>query len=114
MAINTVSTSNQLNTPETSDGIQLGSSATTSKFAFYGATPVVQPTNASQAAVTVLTDTSGGTAHLDTGIQALTASYNSGILANAISTLALAAINNAKLTNQLRADLVTLGLIKGS
>lgn len=100
-------------TPQTSGGRETGQSAT-DKIGFYGTTPVTQPTNASQAAVTVLTDTSGGTAHLDTGLQALTSTYNSGILANALSSLALAAINNAALTNRLRADLVTLGLIKGS
>lgn len=103
MSVNTVTTSNQLNTPETSDGFQMGS-ATTSKVAFYGSTPVSQPTNASQAAIT---DSSGGAASATTGIQALTATYNSTILGNAIATLAAQG-------NAIRAALVSLGLIKGS
>lgn len=113
MSVNTVSTSNQLNTPETPDGYQIGS-AVTSKVGFYGSTPVIQATNASQAAVTAITDTSGGTAHLDTGLQALTSTYNSGIIANAISSLALASQNSATLLNSIRTALVNVGIIKGS
>lgn len=104
MSVNTVTTSNQLNTPETSDGFQVGASATTSKVGFYGATPVVQPTNASQAAIT---DSSGGAANASTGVAALTATYNSAIIANAIATLAAQ-------TNAMRTALVNLGLIKGA
>lgn len=109
----TETTSNLTKTPQTVAGYNCGVSAT-DLVGFYGATPVVQPTSASQAAVTLITDTSAGSAHLDTGLQALTSTYNSGIIANALSSLALAAINNAVLTNKLRADLVALGLIKGS
>ncbi len=110
----TETTANKVFTPSEPDGYVVGQSATLDKVGFYGTTPVVQPTSASQAAVTLITDTSGGAAHLDTGLQALTSTYNSGIVANALSSLALAAINNAVLTNKLRADLVALGLIKGS
>ena len=38
----------------------------TDPISFYGKTPVTQPTNASEAEVTVITDTSGGTVHADT------------------------------------------------
>lgn len=78
---------------------------TTSDYgAFYGATPVLRPTAAAQATIT---DASGGTASPTSGIQALTSSYNSAILGNAIATLAAQ-------TNAIQAALVTLGLIKGS
>jgi hypothetical protein len=103
MSVNTVTTSNQLNTPETPDGYQVGSAAT-SKVGFYGATPVVQPTSSSQA---IVTDSSGGTAAATNGIQTITATYNSTILANAVATL-------AQQSNALRLALVNLGLIKGS
>lgn len=60
---------------------------------FFGATPVVQPTNANEAAVlTVAAVTVAGYSFVTAG------------QANGIVTL----------LNQLRADLVTLGLIKGS
>lgn len=103
MSVNTVSTSNLIVTPDTPDGYQVGRGIT-SLIGFYGATPVSQPTNAAQAAIT---DTSGGTASATTGLQALTSSYNSTLVANAISTLAAQ-------TNQIRSALVTLGVIKGS
>lgn len=103
MAVNTVSTSNQLNSPETPDGYQVGKAAT-SLVGFYGASPIAQPSNAAQAAVT---DASGGTAAATNGILTLTATYNSTIIANAIATLA--AQNNA-----IRNALVSLGLIKGA
>lgn len=103
MSVNTITTTNQLNTPETSDGFQVGKTAT-SLVGFYGATPIVQPTNAAQAAIT---DTSGGTASATTGLQALTSTYNSTLIANAIST-------NAALVNQIRTALVNLGVIKGA
>ena len=84
-------------------GTSLGQSATDS-IGFYGATPVTQPTNAAQAAVV---DASGGAAAPTNGILTLTGTYNSAIIANAIATLAAQG-------NQMRAALVSLGLIKGS
>lgn len=103
MSVNTVTTSNQINTPETSDGFQVGKSAT-SLVGFYGATPVARTSGAAQATVT---DSSGGTAASTNGIQTITGTYNSTILANAIATLAAQ-------TNAIQAALVSLGLIKGS
>lgn len=85
-----------------SDGSRMGKSAS-EKNAFFGATPVVQPSGAAQGA---LTDSSTGTANTATGIAALTGTYNSTILANAIATLAAA-------VNAQRSALVSLGLIKG-
>lgn len=72
------------------DGICIGLSATEDKVAFFAATPVVQPTGASQAAVTALTTT-----HTTTTIAAVVA-------------------NLVTLVNKIRTDLVALGLIKGS
>lgn len=103
MSVNTVSTSNKLQTPDSSDGF-LVFPLSTSLGAFYGATPVVQPKGAAQALVV---DTSGGTATPATGITTITGTYNSTILANAIATIAAQ-------TNAIQAALVTLGLMKGS
>ena len=74
------------------DGSILGSSST-EKVGFWGVTPVVQPTSASQAAVSTAAATSGSAIYGFTSAQA-----------NGIVTL----------LNQLRADLVTAGIIKGS
>jgi hypothetical protein len=85
------------------DGQRLGQSAS-DKVAFYGSTPIVQPSAANQGAIT---DASGGTANLTTGVAALTATYNSTIIANALATI---------IAHQtaVRTALVNLGLIKGS
>lgn len=82
-----------------SGGTQLGQSSA-DLVGFWGVTPVVQQTG-----YTALTDTSGGSAAAGTGIQALTGTYNSGLIANGISTLA-AAVNN--ILSALRAE----GLLK--
>lgn len=79
-------------------------SAATATIGFYGATPLVQPSGAAQA---LLVDSSGGVAAATNGIAALTGTYNSTIIANAIATMVVQ-------QNGLRAALVSLGLIKGS
>lgn len=103
MAMETTTTSNLVKTRLSPDGYQVGQS-TADYVAFYGTTPVIRPSGAGQAQVT---DSSGGSASATTGIQALTAGYNSAILANAIATLAAQG-------NALRAALLSVGLIKGS
>lgn len=85
------------------DGTALGFTAA-DKISFYGSTPIVQPTGAAQAAIT---DGSTGTAAATNGIAALTATYNSTLLINAIATLAAQG-------NALRNALVSLGLISGA
>lgn len=85
------------------DGTSLGQSST-DKVSFYGATPIVQPTAATQAAIT---DSSGGVAAATNGVAALTGTYNSTIIANALATIIAQ-------TNQFRTALVNLGIIKGS
>lgn len=94
-------------------GHMIGQSAT-ALVGFYGTTPVVQPTSANQAAVVGVTDASGGAAAATNGILTVTGTYNATILANALATLAQLGNANKVLVNQLRADLVTLGVIKGS
>ena len=76
-----------------SGGMCIGLSAPADKVSFFAATPVVQPTSASQAAVATTAATTGAATYGFTSAQA-----------NGIVTL----------LNQIQSDLVTLGLIKGS
>ena len=78
---------------ESPDGAQIGKSATSSKLGFFAASPIVQPTSASQAAVATTAATTGAATYGFTSAQA-----------NDIVTL----------LNRIRTDLVALGLIKGS
>jgi hypothetical protein len=68
------------------------------KLGFYGATPI------SKATVTAVTDGSTGTANAATGIQPLTATYNSTLLINSIATLADG-------INRIRTALANVGLV---
>lgn len=88
----------------TSDGTILGQTATVTKVGFWGAAPVVQSTAAAQAAIT---DGSTGAAAPTNGVAALTGTYNSTILANALATIIAQG-------NAIRAALVNCGIIKGS
>jgi hypothetical protein len=84
-------TTNYLFNGDSTDGIQLAGSGD-DKLGFYGVTPVVQPTGAAQAALTLTTATSGGF-----GFSTATA-FDAAV---------------AQL-EEIRASLVALGLIKGS
>lgn len=75
-----------------SDGTQIGGAAT-DKVGFYGTTPAVQPSGANQAALTLTT---------------ITSSTPFGFVT---ATAASAAV---QLLVEIRAALVTLGVIKGS
>lgn len=86
-----------------SGGILLGETSS-EKVGFFGTTPVVQPSGAAQAAIT---DGSTGTANSATGVAALTATYNSTLLINALATIVAQ-------TNAIRSALVTVGIMKGS
>jgi hypothetical protein len=101
--MNTATDSMILKSAKASGGEQLGQSAA-DLVGFYGATPIVQPSGAAQA---VITDNSGGAANSSTGVAALTGTYNSTIIANALATII--AQNTA-----MRLALVNLGLIKGA
>ena len=75
------------------DGTSFGQSVT-DKISFYGVTPVIQPTSANQAAVaTTAVSTAAGIYGFTTAAQG-----------NAVVTL----------LNQIRSDLVTIGVLKGS
>lgn len=79
-----------------STGTYLGQDSS-DKIGFYGTTPVVQPSSASQAAVTA---TALGTIDFTSATEAATV---------------VAAVNELKiLANQVRAELVELGLISGA
>ena len=95
--------SNLVVTPDSDDGYNVGQSAS-SKVGFYGSTPVVQPSGAAQAAIT---DNSGGSADPSTGVVALTATYNSTIIADALATVIAQG-------NAVQSALSSLGLMKGS
>lgn len=103
MALNTATDNLKTQHEKSDGGIEVGQSAT-DKIGFYGTTPAAQPAAAIQGAIT---DDSGGTANLATGITTITGTYNSTIIANAVATLA------AQL-EEIRASLVELGIIKGS
>ena len=85
----------------TTNGTKIGTSAS-QRLGLWGATPVVQPSSANQAA---LTDSTTGTA--------------SGTVTDVGSSFSQATLNNnlasiLRLLNQLRNDLTTIGAIKGS
>ncbi len=101
------------------DGTQLGQDATTDKIGFWGTTPVVQPTSASQAAVTATATTAMSTT------LTISASNGAGTWAFASSTVANALSKSVQeqqvdlagvvvLLNQIRAELAEVGLITGS
>lgn len=83
-------------------GTDFGQSAS-DLIGFYGKTPIVQPTDAAQAAIT----NTLGTASATSGIQALTSTYNSTLIQNALATLWAQ-------SDAMRTALVNIGLIKGS
>jgi hypothetical protein len=101
--MNTATDTLETNTPLSGGGYTVGQSAA-DLVGFYGATPIVRPSSAAQG---VITDSSGGTANVTTGVAALTGTYNSAIIANALATII--AQNTA-----MRLALVNLGLIKGA
>lgn len=95
MAVNTESSSLKKElSDQNPSGVSVGYDAT-DKVGFYGATPIVQRSSASQAAITTT----------------LAVSTTSNIWGFSTSTQANAIIT---LANEMRAALVALGLIKGS
>lgn len=97
--------SNILETPKTADGIYVGQDSA-DKVGFYGTTPVAQPSSASQASVAAL------------GTTTISAANTSAVFGFSSSTAAAALVTKIEslrvLVNQLRSELVTLGVIKGS
>ena len=82
-------------------GAYIGQSAT-DLVGFYGATPVVKPSGASQSAVATA------------AITALITTPTATDIAVAVNSLITRAAASVTLVNQIRSDLVTLGLLKGS
>ena len=109
----TETTSNLTKTPQTVAGYNCGQSAT-DLVGFYGATPISQPTSADEATISSVINLNGATADWSSGIAVCTATYASAVVNSAIATLAQNCNNLRTLAHQLRADLVSLGLIKGS
>ena len=140
----TIATSFEQVTNNSPDGAQMGRSSS-EKNAFFGATPVVQPTSGSQASVSAtaaaasvtqvaVTDSLNGATF--TGTALLTSATPTvdeleaiagmlGLAVNAAGTdiaaqkveldkLITDVANTQTLSNQLRSELVTLGIIKGS
>jgi len=126
-----ISTSIEQVTYNSPDGAQMGKSAT-ELIAFYGATPVAQPSSASQAAVTqtsanttataaysahasgAVAVTSNAATDLDTTAAALAALRDEvAAYELEISNLVVDVAALTTLANQLRSELVTLGLISG-
>lgn len=85
------------------DGAIVFSSAS-KKGAFFGKTPIVQPSGAAQAAVAVSTITTAATTTTPWGFA--TSTQADALAATVVATRAL--------VNQLRSDIVALGLIKGA
>lgn len=94
----------------TTTGTQFGT-ATNQKLGFYGKTPVVQPSGAAQAAVT-LWDTVNAIGSLSISATYIQSEHTA--LKNDCESLAGDVRNIAALVNTLQAALVTLGAIKGS
>ena len=111
----TIATSYEQVTANSPDGAQMGRSSS-EKNAFYGSTPVVQPSSASQGAVTATAVTALAT----TGSGQTTTSYGFTTTTQADSIITRVnqlVVDDAAavvLVNQLRSELVTLGLIAGS
>lgn len=102
-------------TAATLDGIStvLGASSTT-PLAFYGVTPTTQPTSANQAAVATTAITAiATTAATSSGAFGFTSAQANGIIAG-LNSLITSRDAILVLLNQLRSDLVTVGMIKGS
>jgi hypothetical protein len=83
------------------DGTVLGRDSSSDKVGFYGATPVVQPSATAQSAVATTVITTVET-------------YTTTVWAASINSLIERVDALTTLANQIRADNVTLGLIKGS
>ena len=84
-----------------SDGTGIGQTAS-SKVGFYGATPVVRPSGTNQSAVAT------------TAITTLATTPTFTDIAVAVNSLISRVAAHTTLVNQLRSDLVTIGLLKGS
>lgn len=110
----TIATSYEQVTNNSPDGAQFGK-GTGEKIAFYGSTPVAQQSSGSQAAVTGTVGSALGTTSATTTSPH---GFATGTQADAITTrvnqLVVDSLASTILVNQLRTELVTLGLIPGA
>jgi hypothetical protein len=98
----------------TTTGTKVGT-ATTQKLGFYNSTAVVQPASANQAAVTTTTGAAvAATGSTNSSPYGYTTSAQADAIVTNVNTLRVDVLALATLVNQLRSELVTLGLIKGS
>jgi hypothetical protein len=97
--------------------IQAGDDAAVT-IGFYGATPVAQPASASQAAYTITAVTAIGTTTLSAANTSAVFAFASSTAGNALVTrvdqMQVDMVAVGVLLNQIRSELVTLGLLKGS
>ena len=96
-----------------SDGHVLGKTAA-KLVGFWGATPVVQPSGASQSAVATATITAVSTATAVTGGYSYSTTAAFTTLQTTVNDLVTSRAALVTLINQLRSDLVTAGLIAGA
>lgn len=111
--MNTATDTLETNTPKTGGGYTVGQSSS-DLIGFYGATPITRPSSANQAAVSSVVNLTGATGDWSSGIAVSTATYASAVINSAFATLAQNNNNLRTLVHQLRAELVSLGLIQGS
>ena len=96
------------------DGTLMGRSAT-DKIAFYGATTAVQPATASQDAVVITAVTATNTtAAITTAAHGFADGTQADALITRVAQMQVDVAALGVLSNQMRADLTTLGLIKGA
>lgn len=96
------------------DGVTLGG-ATTDLISFYGVTPIVQRSSASQAAVATTAITAPATTvGTSTSPWGYAGSTQANAISKAVSDLVTRVAANTTLLNELRNALVALGAIKGS
>ena len=116
MAVNSVTTSNvrSYNGIPTADGVDLGGGIL-GKVGFFGTTPVIQQATASQDAIVGTAVTAGTTTVSTTTVpEGFQTGTQVATLLTRVAQLQVDVAANIILTNQIRADLVLHGLIKGS
>lgn len=97
------------------DGTLLGNDSTVDKIAFFGATTVVQPSTASQDAVAATAVTAvNTTATITTAAHGFTTGTFGDAVVKRVSQMQVDVAAAVVLVNQIRADLVTLGILKGA
>lgn len=96
------------------DGTRLGQSAT-DLVGFYGVTPVVQPTHASQAAVTITAVTAvATTATITTAAHGFATGTHGDAVVKRVAQLRTDMVAVGHLLTKIRVALVNTGIIKGS